>query len=132
MRKIALVGVVLAAAMATPALAQSFLGEWTATAHVGPGAEVSEALSVTKTANGFAITVKPPAGTPEGAPQAGPGTDIVLDGDHFSYNRSLDVQGNSIVISYSGVVTGDTFTGTAKVGDMPVSYTGVRVGVAGK
>lgn len=36
---------------AAPALGQSFVGEWTATA-VTPGGEVSETLSVVKTAEG--------------------------------------------------------------------------------
>jgi hypothetical protein len=127
MRKMAVLGLVLAAAVATPAFAQSFVGQWTATAHLDGGAEVSEALSVAKTATGFSITAKPPAGTPEGAPQAGPGTNIMLDGNKFSYDRSIDVGGgNVLVISYSGVVSGDSFTGTAKLGDMPIPYTGVR------
>jgi hypothetical protein len=125
--KLAVLGPLLAAAMATPAFAQAFLGQWTATAHLDGGAEVSEALNVAKTANGFSIIAKPPAGTPEGAPQAGPGTNIVLDGNKFSYDRSLEVGGNAIVINYSGTVSGDTFTGTAKLGDTPISFTGVRV-----
>jgi hypothetical protein len=70
--------------------------------------------------------VKPPVGAPEGSPQAGPRTNIVLDGDKFAYDRSLELQGNTIVINYSGVVSGDRFTGTAKLGDTPVPYTGVR------
>jgi hypothetical protein len=128
MRKMALLGLVLAAAMATPAFAQSFLGQWTATAHLDGGAEVSEALSVTKTASGFSVTAKPPADTPAGAPQAGPGSNIMLDGDKFSYDRSVDVGGgNTLVINYTGTVSGDTFTGTAKLGDTPIPYTGVRV-----
>jgi hypothetical protein len=127
-RKMAALGLVLAAAVATPAFAQSFLGQWTATAHLDGGAEVSEALSVTKTATGFSITAKPPSDAPQGAPQAGPGTNIALDGDKFSYDRSIDVGGgNTLVINYSGVVSGDSFTGTAKLGDTPIPYTGVRV-----
>jgi hypothetical protein len=127
MRKMTVLGFVLAAALATPAFAQSFVGQWTATAHLDGGMDVSEALTVTKTASGFSVTAKPPPGTPEGAPQAGPGTNIMIDGDKFSYDRSLDIGGNAIVINYSGTVSGDSFTGTAKLGDMPIRYTGVRV-----
>jgi hypothetical protein len=125
--KFAVLGLVLATAVATPAFAQDFLGQWTATAHLDGGAEVSETLSVTKTASGFTITAKPPVGTPEGAPQAGPGTNIKLDGNKFSYDRSLDLQGTAIVISYSGAVSGDTFTGVAKLGETPIPFTGVRI-----
>ncbi len=129
MRKFAVLGLVLAAAIATPAFAQSFVGQWTATAHLDGGAEVSEILNLTKTASGFAITAQPPAGAPAGSPQAGPGTNIMLDGDKFSYDRSVDVgQGNTIVINYSGVVSGNTFTGAAQLGGMPIPYSGVRVG----
>lgn len=121
-------GAALAAPVfATPALAQSFLGEWTATA-VTPGGDVSETLSVVKTDKGYAITAKlvePPAA---GAPEAGPGTDIVLDGDKFSYKRSITTPDGTLVISYSGVVTGDTFTGTVDLGGLAQApYKGVRI-----
>jgi hypothetical protein len=45
---------VLVAGFAAPALGQSFLGEWTATAHT-LGGDVSETLSVVKTAKGYEI-----------------------------------------------------------------------------
>jgi hypothetical protein len=59
----------------------------------------------------------------ESAPQAGPGTDIVIDGDKFSYKRSM----GDLVITYSGVVSGNTFTGQVQIGDFKVPYNGVRV-----
>jgi hypothetical protein len=125
----AALGFVLAAALATPAFAQSFLGEWTATAHLEGGAEVSETLKVAKAGAGYAITAQLVGATPD-TPQASPGTDIVLDGDKFSYKRSLSQDG-AITITYTGVVSGDRFTGTADVAGMQIPYTGVRVG-AGK
>jgi hypothetical protein len=84
---------------------------------------VSETLSVVRTDTGYAITAKLTVPGPEGSPEAGPGTDIVLDGDTFSYKRSL----GALVITYAGVVSGNTFTGTAEVGEFRVPYTGVRV-----
>jgi hypothetical protein len=51
----------------------------------------------------------------------------VLNGDSFSYKRSA----GDLVFSYSGVVSGNTFTGTAQVGEYKVPYNGVRVS-AGK
>lgn len=116
--------VVVATLLAGPAFSQSFVGEWTATATT-PGGEVSETLKVVRTNGGYEITAKlvvPPApGTPEG----GPGTDIVLNGDRFSYKRSV---GTALVITYTGVVSGDTFTGTANLGGFEVPYNGVRIG----
>jgi hypothetical protein len=108
---------------ADPAQALSFLGEWTATAAT-PAGDVSETLTVMKTDKGYAITAKPVVANPEGTPEAGPGTDIVLDGDKFSYKRSV---GDTLVITYAGVVSGDTFTGMAELGGFKVPYTGVRV-----
>jgi hypothetical protein len=129
MRNLAALGFVLAAALATPAFAQSFVGEWTATAHLEGGAEVSETLKVAKAGNGYTVTAQLAGAAPD-APQAGPGADVVLDGDKFSYTRSLPPDG-AIKITYTGVVSGDRFTGVADVAGMQVPYTGVRVG-AGK
>jgi hypothetical protein len=110
---------------ATPAQEPSFLGEWTATART-PGGDFSETLRVVKIDNSFAITVKRVGATPEG-PEAGPGTDIVLDGNKFSYKRSLTTPDYTLVLTYSGIVSGDTFTGTVELGGAEVPYTGVRI-----
>ena len=119
---------VLAASFAAPAFGQSFVGEWTATAHTMVGADVSETITVVKTDKGYEIKVKlvvpPPAGTPE----AGPGTNIVLDGDKFSYQRKMTTPEGELVITYTGKVSGDTFTGTVNLGGFAEApYTGVRI-----
>jgi len=124
MRKTAIAGFIMAATLATPAFSQAFVGQWTATAHV-QDTEVVEKLTVTKSGDSYAVVSKAVAAQ-EGAPEAGPATGIKLDGNNFSYTRSLDLGGNKIDIVYSGVVTGDTFTGTATVGDTKIPYTGVR------
>ena len=111
---------------AVPAQAPSFLGEWTATAST-PGGDVSETVTALKTDKGYAITVKPVVPPPEGSPEAGPGTDIVLDGDKFSYKRLLITPGGTLVITYAGVVSANTFTGTAELGGFEVPYSGVRI-----
>jgi hypothetical protein len=111
---------------ATPAQEPSFLGEWTATART-PGGDVSETLRVVKVDNGFAITANRVGARPDG-PEAGPGTDIVLDGDKFSYKRSVTTPDGTLVVTYSGVVSGDTFTGTVNLGGgAEAPYTGVRI-----
>jgi hypothetical protein len=116
---------VLVTGFATPAFSQSFVGTWTATAD-SPAGKVSETITCVKTNDGYAITAKL-IGVPEGTPEAGPGTDIVLNGDAFSYKRSA----GDLVFTYSGVVSGNTFTATAAVGEFKVPYNGVRVS-AGK
>lgn len=125
-------GFVLLLALLAPvfgleARAQSFLGEWTATAET-PGGGVSEQITAVKTEKGYAITVKLVETPPEGTPEAGPGTDIVLDGDKFSYKRSIPTPNGMLVITYSGVVSGDTFTGTVDLGGFAQApYNGVRI-----
>jgi hypothetical protein len=121
--------VLVAALFATPAFGQSFVGEWTATATT-PGGEIKEAISVVKTADGYAVTAKP-IGVPEGSPTAGPGREIVLDGDRFSYTRILPTPDGDLVFSYSGVVSGDTFMGMAEVSGFQVPYNGVRTKTGG-
>ena len=112
---------------ATAASAQSFLGEWTATAEA-PGGSVSERITAVKTDKGYAITAKLVDAPPEGIPEAGPGTDIVLDGDKFSYKRSIPTPDGTLVITYTGVVSGDTFTGTVDLGGFAQApYNGVRI-----
>ncbi|MGH9241678.1 MAG: hypothetical protein ACRD3G_26825 [Vicinamibacterales bacterium] len=112
---------------AVPAQAPpSFLGNWTATAST-PAGDVSETVTAVKTDTGYAITVKPVVPPPEGSPEAGPGTDIVLDGDKFSYKRLLMMPGGTLVITYAGVVSVNTFTGMAELGGFEVPYTGVRI-----
>ena len=122
--------VLLATVFAAPAFGQSFVGEWTATATT-PGGEVSEVLSVVKTTGGgYAVTAKL-VGVAEGTPTAGPGTDIVLDGDRFSYKRTISTPDGYVVLAYAGVVSGDKFTGTAEVGGFQVPYNGVRTRAGG-
>ena len=99
---------------------------WTASADT-PGGKVSETLKVVKVGDSVTITAKL-VGVPEGTPTGGPATDIVLDGDRFSYKRSV---GGDLVITYTGVVSGDTFTGEGAIGGIKVPYNGVRTKKAG-
>ena len=120
----ALLGLMLVAALVIeePAFAQSFLGKWTATAHT-PGGETSEILIVIRTDDGYSITAKLAGPDADGRPEAGPGEEIVLEGDSFSYKRTL----GELEIIYEGIVSGDTFTGTAQILGVHVPYTGVRL-----
>lgn len=126
MRTTAASGLVLVAALATPAFGQSLVGKWTATAAT-PGGEVSETLTVVKTDDGYVITAKLVEAVSEGTPEAGPGTDIVLDGDRFSYKRTVTTPGGALEITYTGVVSGDKFTGTVDLGFAQAPYSGVRI-----
>jgi hypothetical protein len=112
--------------MAGPASAQSFVGAWRATAQV-PDGQVSETLTVTKSADGYAIVgsdVQPPS--PEGI-TAGPGIEIQLDGDAFAFKRVVKTPQGDLEIVYKGIVSGDTFTGTGEIQGFVVPYNGVRI-----
>ena len=128
MRYTVVSGLALVVALATPVFGQSFLGRWTATAKT-PGGDVSETLTVVKTDDGYTITAKlVEVVLPEGVPEAGPGTDIVLDGDKFSYKRTVTMPEGTLEITYTGVVSRDTFTGTVDLGGFAQApYNGVRI-----
>ena len=66
-----------------------------------------------------------PAPPPE--MQAGPGLDVVLEGDTFSYKRAIQTPNGPLEIVYKGTVNRDTFTGTGKVAGFSVPYNGVRI-----
>ena len=123
MRIAAALLLVLAASFAAPAFGQSFVGEWTATAHTA-GGDVSETITVVKTDKGYEIKAQLVVPPPDGTPEAGPGMNIVLDGNKFSYTRKI----GELVITYTGTVSGDTFTGTVNLGGFAEApYTGVRI-----
>ena len=119
MLRITVLAAVLAASLATAASAQSFVGQWTATAKA-PGGDTTEGIKVAKTPDGYAVTGQAPVDT------ISAGKDVVLDGNKFSFKRTLTLQGNTMEIDYKGVVTGDTFTGTASVAGTDIPYSGVR------
>jgi hypothetical protein len=127
MRIAAALMLVLLTAFAAPAFGQSFVGQWTATA-VTPGGNVSETLSVLRTGDGFEIRAELIEPVPEGTPKAGAGTDIVVDGSKFSFKRTVITPDGPLVITYTGTVSGDTFTGTVNLGGVAEApYNGVRI-----
>ena len=130
MRVLALSVLLAAGTFAAPASAQSFVGEWRATAQA-PDGEISEKLAVTRTADGYAIVgsdVQPPS--PSGM-EAGPGIDIAIEGDTFAFRRIVKTPQGDLEIIYKGTVSGDTFTGTGEIMGFVVPYNGVRIAPAG-
>ena len=107
----------LAAGLCATASAQAFLGQWTATAQA-PGGDTREVITASKTATGYSVTGQAPVDT------MSPGKDVVLDGNNFAFKRSLTVQGAKLEIDYNGVVSDDTFTGTAEVAGMQIPTPG--------
>ncbi len=127
MRVVRVIAFLAATLLAVPASAQSFLGEWRATATVPDGTTISETITVKKAVEGYSIEVndvQPPS--PEGM-SAGPGVDIALEGDSFSYKRVITTPQGPLEIIYKGTVSGDTFTGTGEITGFSVPYNGVRL-----
>jgi hypothetical protein len=120
-----IVALILSGVFASPAAAQSFVGEWVATADL-QGTQISEALSVKKQGDGYSITATTITEVPPGSPTAGPGVEIKLEGDTFSYKRLASTAQADVEIVYTGTVSGDKFTGKAVVGGFEIPYTGVR------
>ncbi len=81
---------------------------------------------VTKTGDTYALTAKLVGDVAPGTPEAGPGYEIVLDGDTFTYKRNVAFGGDTIVIVYTGTVSGDTFTGTINLAGYEIPFEGVR------
>lgn len=126
MRIVSLAAMLALVAVPATAAAQSFVGRWTATAQA-PDGPVSEEITAQRTGEGYTITGKLITEVPPGSPEGGPGYDIVLEGDSFTYKRKVTVpEIGEIVITYSGTVSGDAFTGTADIGGFTLPYNGVR------
>jgi hypothetical protein len=117
--------------VAVPASAQSFLGEWRATATVPDGSTISETIIVTKAGEGYSIEAKDVVPPPAEGMSAGPAVDIVLEGDSFAYKRVVTTPQGPLEIIYKGTVSGDTFTGTGEITGFSVPYNGVRLKEAG-
>ncbi|MBO9698493.1 MAG: hypothetical protein J7499_20060, partial [Sphingopyxis sp.] len=109
MRILALSVVLAAAAFAAPAAAQSFVGQWRASAQA-PDGVISETLKVEKTADGYAITASEATPPPPEGMTAGPAIEITIDGDTFSFKRVVKTPQGDLEIVYKGTVSGDAFT----------------------
>lgn len=131
MRVLALSALLAGTMFATPAAAQSFVGEWRATAQVPDGTTVSETILVERATDGYAISARDVDPPPAEGMTAGPGMDIVLEGDAFSYKRIVKTPQGDLEIVYKGTVSGDSFTGTGEIMGFSVPYNGVRLSPAG-
>src|SRR6478609_3678535 len=105
---VVLVLALAAVLMAGPASAQSFVGNWRASAQA-PDGVISETLKVEKTADGYAITASEPSVPPPEGMVVGPAVEIALEGDSFSFKRVIKSPQGDLEIIYKGTVSGDTF-----------------------
>ena len=115
-----------ATVMAAPAYAQSSpaVGAWDTEAVTDFGT-FKATLTVTEANGAYAIEMTDvPA---EGAPPPGSSSisEVTVNGANFSFKRTIDFQGQAIVLTYTGSVDGNALTATANsdFGAIPVKGT---------
>jgi len=116
--------------MAVPALAADspVLGTWNTEAVTDFGT-FKATMTVAEAGDSYSIDIKdvPIEGAPP-APPSPPGavTDVVVDGQTFSFKRKLTTPQGDLVMSYTGAVDGDKMTAevdTGQFGKIPVTGT---------
>jgi hypothetical protein len=112
--KIRFLGILaLALAMALPAAAADLLGRWTA--------EFDSPIGVQKYVYEFTKSGDGLTGQATYDHSMGKGTsplkDVKVDGDKVSFSEPLTIQGNEIVITYSGTLVGNELKLARVVGD---------------
>lgn len=136
----ALVALCMAAGWAAPAQAQTLTGSWALEAEGPRGPQeitltlVQDGTELTGTAE-MEMRGPPGRGGGGGGRPGGPGpmtlevVDGAVDGASFSFLLVLELNGNSIEMTYEGSVDGDEMTGTTSSGrGGPRSFTGTRAG----
>jgi hypothetical protein len=83
---------------------------------------ISEADGV----HAVAFEEAPPAGAPAGPPMESTVSDIVIDGNTFTFKRVLTTPQGPFELAYEGTVDGDALTGTATSSFGPIAFTGTR------
>ena len=107
-----------AALTAAPAGAQGVAGTWQIESETQRGS-LTQTLVLAVEGSTLTGTITFGGGGRRGGGR-GPGTieisDGMVDGETFSFNVALDFGGNSITLSYSGTVDGDSIEGTREGG----------------
>jgi hypothetical protein len=119
-----------ATVMAAPAYAQSspVLGSWDTESVTDFGTFKAE-LTIAESGGAYTVAmVDAPQTGPDGQPapaMASTISDVAVDGSSFSFTRTIDFQGQAIVLAYTGTVDGDALDATANsdFGAIPVKGT---------
>jgi hypothetical protein len=105
----AIVSGILAAGMVLSAFASDINGQWAATFDTQIG---EQHYTYTLKADGEKLT-----GTAKNDRGSTEITNGTIKGDDVSFTENIDFQGNQLVISYTGKISGDELKLTRKVGD---------------
>ena len=126
LRSLALLALLIASVL--PAAAADLIGKWTA--------EFDSQIGVQKYSYEFKQDGETLTGQATFDHSFGKGTvqlrGIKLDGDKVSFNEPFTMEGNEIIISYSGTLTGDEMKLTRNVGDFATEQVTAKRAAAGK
>lgn len=119
-----------ATVMAAPANAQSSpaVGSWD-TESVTDFGTFKATLIIAESGGAYSVQmVDAPQAGPDGQPapaMASTISDVAVNGTNFSFKRTIDFQGQPIVLNYTGTVDGNALTATANsdFGAIPVKGT---------
>ena len=103
------------------AFAESSLeGTWETVVQTPQGA-MQATMTVAETEEGYAVTI-------EETPPLGPSeiSDVVIEGDTFSFTRALSMAQGPMNLAYSGEVDGNELTGTVNSDFGPIPLSGAR------
>lgn len=131
LKKIAFAAALAGASFAAPAFAagSAAVGTWDIVAETQMG-KFESTMTVAEAGGAYAVDIqdKPATGPDGSAMPAMPSkvSDVKVEGNAFSFKRTIDFQGQAIALSYSGTVDGDKLTATANSDFGPTPITGTR------
>ena len=120
-----------ASLIAAPALAADspVAGTWAIVADTQMG-KFESTMTVAESGGAYTVAiVDQPMTGPDGAPMpamASTISEVKVEGNGFTFKRTIDFQGQAIALSYAGTVEGDKLTATANSDFGPTPITGTR------
>ena len=123
--------VAAASLVAVPALAADspVAGTWAIVADTQMG-KFESTMTVAEAAGAYTVAiVDGPMTGPDGQPMpamASTISEVKVEGNGFTFKRTIDFQGQAIALSYAGTVEGDKLTATANSDFGPTPITGTR------
>jgi hypothetical protein len=120
-----------ASLFAAPALAADspVAGTWAIVADTQMG-KFESTMTVAEAGDAYTVAiVDKPMNGPDGQPMpamASTISEVKVEGNSFTFKRTIDFQGQAIALSYAGTVDGNNLTATANSDFGPTPITGTR------
>lgn len=112
--------------LGAPALAQAspVIGSWTLAAET-PQGRLETTVTFLESGGTYSVDLESPV-IPDVPRPAETITDIVIDGNSFSFKRTVTMPQGPIEITYAGTVDGDALSGEASTATGGMAITGTR------